>query len=115
MSKGFIPAREPELITWSDNFSSRISSAPTAVGLTAPQATAYGTLNTGWKAAYATANAPSTRTQGAVAAKNVAKLALIASARDLARIIQGFPAITPTQLADLGLTVRDVNPSPINA
>jgi len=48
----YLPAREAELVTWVNTFKSVITAAPTAVGLTAAQATSYGTLVTNFVAAY---------------------------------------------------------------
>jgi hypothetical protein len=43
----------------------------------------------------------------------LADITLVAEARMLARIVQATPTVTPEQKSDLGLTVRDVEPSPI--
>ena len=114
MSRNFIPTRDALLLDWSNNFHSLIQSAPTTYGLTAAQATSYGTLNTSWSDAYTTATAPSTRTRGTIAAKNAARKLVIANARLLARIVQATASVTAQQKIDLGLTPRDVTPSPIN-
>jgi hypothetical protein len=114
MATDFIPAREADLVTWSANFSTRISATPTAFGLTAGQATAYATLNTAWATAFTAASNDATRTPSAIITKNDARDALVANARMLAKIVQGYPAITNTQRSDLGLTVPTDEPTPIN-
>jgi hypothetical protein len=114
MSQSFIPSRDALLLDWSNNFNTLITAAPTTYGLTAAQATTYGTLNTAWSDAYTTATAPSTRTRGTIAAKNAARATLVENARLLARIVQATSTVTPQQKIDLGLTPRDVIPSPIN-
>ena len=114
MSRNFLPARDSLLLDWSNNFNTKITATPTAYGLTAAQATAYGTLHTAYSNAYTTATAPSTRTRGTIAAKNSARTALKANARLLARIVQATASVTAQQKIDLGLTPRDVVPSPIN-
>lgn len=114
MSHDYLPSRDALLLDWSNNFHSMISSSPTTYGLTAGQATSYGTLNTSWSNAYTTATAPSTRTRGTIAAKNAARTLLKANARFLARIVQATATVTAQQKIDLGLTARDVIPSPIN-
>jgi len=110
----FLPSKDALLLSWSANFSTKITATPTAYGLVAAQATAYAALNTTYSTTYATAINPATRTKGTILAKNDARIPLRASARNLARIIQAFPTLTNTQRADLGITVRDVTPSPIN-
>lgn len=111
-SSNFIPSRDADLVTWTNNFSSKINLTPTAYGLSAPQATAYAALNTAFIASYTTANDPSTRSPSAIIAKDDAKKALISSARQLARIVQATPVVTDEQKSDLGLNVR-ATPSPI--
>lgn len=115
MRTDFLPSREAELVTWTSNFSQKINATATAFGLTAAQATSYGTLNTAFISAYQTANDPSTRSPSNIVAKNTAMTALKANARELARIVQATPSVTPEQKSELGLTVRDGEGSPIPA
>lgn len=114
MPTDFIPARDADLVAWGQNFSALISAGPVPLGLTAAQASAFAALNTAYAAAYTTATEPSTRTRGTVASKREARRLLVDNARLLARLIQAEPTVTPTQKIDLGLTPRDVAPSPIN-
>lgn len=109
----FLPSREADLVTWSLNYKTRLIAAPTAVGVTAPQASAYGALHDAFVTAYNAANNDGTRTRAAIITKDTAKTALIANARLLAGIIQKYPATTNTQRAELGLTVRDADPTPV--
>jgi hypothetical protein len=109
----FLPVREAELVTWSTNFNTKINATPTAYGLTAPQGTAYTTLHTAFVNAYNAANSDSTNSRSATVTKNTAKAALIANARLLAGIVQKYPGTTNTMRSDLGLTVRDTQPTPI--
>ena len=108
----FIPGREPELVTWSTNFDQKINAAAVSYGLTVAQASAYTAKHTAWLSSYQAANNPDTRSPSKVIAKDSAKTALISEARMLARIVQATPTVTPEQKSDLGLTVRDVEPSP---
>jgi hypothetical protein len=109
----FLPKREAELVTWSTNFDTRITATPTTFGLTAAQATAYGTLHDAFVTAYNAATNAGTNSASAIVTKNTAKAALIASARQLAGIIQKFPGTTNTMRSELGLTVKDAEPTPI--
>ena len=117
-STDYLPSREADLVTWATNFNTKIGAAPTTYGMTAAQATAFTTLFNAFKTTYATANAPLTRSPVNITAKNVAKVNMIdgvGGIRVLAAVAQAYPPITPDQLTDLGLTVRDANPSPIPA
>ncbi len=109
----FIPSRQSVFVSWTTNFAARISATPTAFGLTAGQATAYQTLNDAFLAAYALTSSDATRTPSAIIAKDEAMATLKTSARALAGIIQECPIVTNPQRSDLGLTVRDIVPSPV--
>lgn len=116
MPDTYIPSREADLVTWSTNFDSKIAATPTAFGLTAGQATAYTALHGAFFTAYTTANDPRARTPVTIEEKNLAKQALINGAggiRALVGIIQNFPALTNAQRIDLGITVPDVDPTPV--
>lgn len=110
----FLPTREAELVTWSTNFNTLINDTPTAYGLTAAQGTAYEAFHNAFVNAYAEAQNPSTRTPSNIVAKNEAMTNLKANARLLAGIVQKFPATTNAQRADLGLTLKSDEQSPIN-
>jgi hypothetical protein len=111
----FIPPKDADLDTWAQNFATLITSTPTAYGLVAGQATTFTGLKGTFSTALAAASDPLTRTKPSVATKDTARAALVSNARQLAAIVQGFPSITPTQLAGLGLTVRQTVPTPIPA
>lgn len=109
----FLPSRESELVTWSTNFDTLITANPVIYGLDIAQAAAYAALHTAFVGAYQKANDPSRRTPSSIVSKNDAKDVLIASARDLAGIVQNFPGITDVLRSDLGITVPDTEPTPI--
>lgn len=111
----FIPPKDADLSAWATNFSTVITASPATYGLVAGQATTFATLKTAFVSALATATNPGTRTPAAIAAKDSARSAMVANARVLARIAQGTPGITPTQLSNAGLTVRNTVPTPIPA
>lgn len=113
MATEYIPSREAELVTWSNNFNARINATPAVYGLTAKQATAYGILHVAFVSAFQTANDPITRSPSNIIAKKMAMNALKQEARMLARIVQAWPGVTAEQRSELGLTVRNAGPTPI--
>ena len=112
----FPPAKEAELLAWSSNFASKIAATPTVYGLTAAQATAYAALHSTFSAAYVLAIEPDTNSRTAIQAKNTAKENLMSApggARELVAIVQAFPGTTDEMRVELGLKVRDVEPTPV--
>lgn len=109
----FLPKREADLLAWANNFSTKLSLDPTSYGVTIVQAGAFETLFDNFQSAFTTASNPGTNSHANIVAKNVAKQALIENARLLAREIQGTPTVTDFQKADIGLTVRDPEPTPV--
>jgi len=109
----FLPSTDAGLLAWSLNFKTLITATPTVYGLTAPQATAYGTLHDAYNTALVACE-PSTRTRPAVATKNTARTNLKANARLLAKLVQAAPLVTDAQRLALGLNVRQA-PAPVPA
>ncbi|MFT3788146.1 MAG: hypothetical protein QM770_18580 [Tepidisphaeraceae bacterium] len=112
MGTGFVPLRDPDLLLWSTSFKSLITATPTLFGLTAALATQYGTKHDAYASALAVVQNATTKTKGAVAAKDAAKKALRTLAGQLGKTAQNFPSITAQQLDDLRVTVRS-RPAPI--
>ena len=115
-STDFLPSREADLVPWTNNFDAKITLAPTSYGLTAAQATAYAALNSAFVLAWSECQENDKRTPSAIVTKDDAKEALIdgpGGIRELARIVQAFPGTSNTERSDLGLTIRDEEPSPI--
>lgn len=90
-----------------------MSASPTTYGLTAEQATAYTTAQGAFLQAYQLANNPATRSPSNIETKDDAKAALIAETRKLVNIVQAYPGTTDTMRVDLGITVRDYDPTPV--
>ncbi|MGN6506584.1 MAG: hypothetical protein ACTHM6_13575 [Tepidisphaeraceae bacterium] len=110
----FLPRRESDLVTWTNNFDLKINATPTLFGLSAAQAEAYTTASTAFIEAYKACNSDTTNSRSATVTKNDAKKALIAMARQLAGIVQKYPGTTDTMRADLGLTIP-LKPTPVPA
>lgn len=113
MAAPYIPQTDSGFADWSLNFHTLTTATPTAYGLTAPQAAAYATLDDDYQAAYIAATDPSTRTPVTVAAKDTAKFAAIALARELAQIVKADPDTTDEQLTELGITVNKFPATPV--
>lgn len=111
----YVPTKDADLDAWATNFDVTITAAPADYGLIAGQATAFNVLRTAYTAALLAATNPATRTSVTVAAKDAARNAMVANARQLAMIARQYPAITDELLATAGLTVPDTVPSPIPA
>ncbi|MCC7350779.1 MAG: hypothetical protein IT446_09435 [Phycisphaerales bacterium] len=110
----FLPNRESELVTWANNFNTLIQAGAITYGLTTPQALQMGSFYSAFAAAYQTANDPATRSPSAIIAKNTAMKNMVSFIRLLARIIQANPNLSAQQKSNLGLTVRDTDPSSVN-
>src|SRR4051812_16650879 len=71
-----VPTKDSELVSFSTNFSTRITATPVVFGLTAGDATAYAALHTAFLAAYnavTTARDAGDRSKSLATAKDLAK------------------------------------------
>ena len=109
----FIPPRESELVTWSNNFNTLINATPVAYGLTSAQTMTYTSLHDAFVSAYQIANDNSTRTPSNIVTKDDAKDVMIDNARKLVGIVQADPSVTDTQRSDLEINVPDTEPTPV--
>ena len=112
MSRSFFTGTDAQLYNGTKIFDAAITASPTTYGLSAPQAASYHTLSQNYVAAYEAIQDPSTRTKGATAAKNAAKILLKSMASDLTRIIEGTSTVTDQQKIDIGINVRKI-PGPV--
>lgn len=112
-STDFLPSTESGLIAWSDNFNTKINADPVPLGLTILQSAAYTVLHDAFVAAWNALQDPNTKTQPNTVTKDDAKSALIANARELVGIIQQNPGTTDFQRAELLITIRDTEPTPV--
>jgi hypothetical protein len=113
-----MPRKDSELMAWSANFATKIAAAPEDYGLTAAQASEYGTLNTAYAAAYAaltTARAQGTRSESMTAARDATKAAVLNFGRQLYAIVSANGAVSNTARAELGIHLRSGGPSPATA
>jgi len=111
------PRQDAGVLSWGQNFLTKITPAPATMGLLPAQVTAFGALVTAYASAYATAIEPSTNSKANITAKNVAREALMTGpggAKQLVGIVQAFPGTTDFMRAELAIRIRDVEPSPID-
>ncbi|MFN3167227.1 MAG: hypothetical protein ACE37H_09220 [Phycisphaeraceae bacterium] len=113
MPKTYLPVKDADLLTWSQNFLDRLGADPAGYGLTVEQAAAYGTAQSAYADAFALANQSTTRTPASVQAKNTARVALVTLIRELVDICQAWPGMTNDKRAELQITVRDNTPTPV--
>lgn len=109
-----VPTKDSDLVSFSTNFSTRITATPTVFGLTAGDATAYAALHTAFLAAYnavTTARDAGDRSKSLATAKDVAKDNLLVLARDLYGTVQADSTVSNANKNLLGVTVRS-GPTP---
>ena len=113
MGSTYIPNRESDLLTFLNAFAQKITPDATAYGLTVEQMMAFDDRRTAFATAYQVANDPLTRSPANVEKKNTAKKAAIAELRKLVDICQAWPGMTNDKRAELGITIKDVTPTPV--
>ena len=109
------PTIDGVLLPWSSNFLAKISLTPSVYSLTASDATAYGALHSDYEARLAVVDVPATRTKVTQAEKRASKAALLAKSRQFCKIIKAVVTVTDAQLIALGMSARDVTPTPVPA
>lgn len=109
----FLPSRDGPLLNWSSNFNLLVGVNFAQYGLNQQQATDYDALHQSYLSAFQAATHPPTRTPPSIQAKNMAKKALVTSARELVGIIQKHPGTTNEMRAALNVTIPDDEPTPI--
>jgi hypothetical protein len=115
MADSVPPSSDNGVRDFCTNMDAVITPAPTVLGLTSSQSTAFHALVQDYQARLATATEPSTRTRVTIEQKRTSKTALVAMTRQLLRIIDAYPATTNAQRASLGMHVRPATPTPIPA
>ena len=108
-----IPRTDAKFLNWSANFGDLIAADAAGYGLSDKQAADFNALLTAFRASYAKAVEPGTKTTVAVAQKNADRDALRLAARRLVSIIDGQANVTDAQRVALGIVVRDASPTPV--
>ncbi len=111
-----IPTRtDSALVNWSTNFNTRIVAAATDYGLTAAQAAAYTAVHDPFITSYnavVAAREAGVRSSPLVATKDQAKFELLRYGRELYSNVQASVTVSDARKIELGVHVKDVEPSP---
>lgn len=109
----YLPYTDQGVETWSTNFSTKVSAQYATLGITQGDATQLASLKSDYSTRLTTASNPDTKNRVATRYKNIARSALKAKIRILARIIMANPAVSDGTREELGLHVRDLEPTPV--
>lgn len=107
------PLPQSEFLEWTQNLYDELTAAPTNFGTTGDAIIPFATAFEGYKAAYAVAEKPETRTPPAIQTKQDRKTDLTKAIRPLVKTLQASPAMDDTKRELLGLPIPDRNPTPI--
>jgi hypothetical protein len=111
----YIPAKDAGLNSWAVNFSTLLTASPGTYGLVSADATAVAGVVAAWVAAYGLVTSPSTKTKSTVAAKNVARVNMLAVMRPYAQQISLNAGVTSGNKTAIGVNPRTSTPAPITA
>ena len=109
----YVPARDTDMNAWASNFSTLLTASPTTYGQTSGVAVTVAASYAAWLAAYTPILSPSTKTAAAVAAKNSARVSLLANLRPVAVAISLNPAVLTASKSAIGVNPRTSTPTPI--
>jgi len=115
MARDYIPTKDADFSIWLENFSTLLTAAPATYGLTAPDALAVDAVNTTFQAAFLLSSNPATRTSGTVADKDTARANAQLIVRPFAVRISQNTSVSDLAKSDIGVTIRQLIPSPIPA
>ena len=111
----YIPRREVDLTYWLRSFSAQISANYGAYGLMPSEAADIARLAAQWSAAYTPVTSNASKTPAAVAAKNIARVTVLAQIRTYAQRIANCPGVSAGAKIGLKLNPRTSAPGPITA
>lgn len=111
----YIPTKDADLSTWAANFSALITTSPGTYGLVSGDAVAIAAQNSAFQAAYALVTSPSTKTPTTVAAKDTAKITMLATIRPYAQQISLNAGVSTGNKIAVGVNPRTSVPAPITA
>ena len=111
----YVPTKDADVDNWATNFSTLLTAAPATYGLVAADATTVAAARLSWHTAYLAAISPSTRTPTTVAAKNVARVNMLAVLRPYAQTISLNAGVSSGNKTAIGVNPRTSVPTPIAA
>lgn len=107
----FLPTRDADLLTFAQHFAAYVVAHAVQLGFTSALGTQLNDVVVDFNDAYQISSNPLTATKGARVEKALRRAVLKATLRQFARQIQANPAVTAQQKTDLGLRVRDQEPT----
>lgn len=113
MKQDFLPGNEDELVLWATHFVTVATANSTALVLTTPQITDFNTKTQALSTARQNVEDKRKAAEASVEDKDIKKRAVVTTARDLNRYIQGQPGVKDNIKTDLGLSVRKPHPKPV--
>ena len=113
MSKDYVPGRELDLEAYCSNQIAKITPTPQAWGTSPSDLESYNEAFLAFSAVLAASRDPATRTHAVVVAKSDARKRVIAEARKIAATVQACREVTNSMRAQIGLTIRKEEPTPI--
>lgn len=111
----YIPNTDGALDTWALNFSTLITATPATYGLGSGDAVTIAGVYTTWHASFLSATNPGTKTKTTVAAKNTARVNLLAICRPYATMVSNNAGVSSADKTTLGVNPRTSVPTPISA
>lgn len=113
MANDYFPRRDNDFLAWLKNFVTVASGYGTTLGLTAAQLTSLTNARTNYENALTDLESGRALFRSYVQNKNQVKSSTQSLVRQLVRIIQANPSVSNNQRQELGITVRDTEPSPV--
>jgi hypothetical protein len=105
MSKSYLPAREPELVVWLNNFMARCRDKCEFWHIISEDFAELELKAARFLEAHAVSSNMDTRTRGSVARKNLAMKELVTEVRRFVRSLQANPRVTDGDRRDLRICV----------
>lgn len=113
MGIDYFPKRDHEFLAWLKNFTTVANSYGATLGLTLTQLSELTTARTNYENALDDLETIRGTARSYVQNKKQVKAETQSLVRELVRIIQANPDVTNNQRQELGITVRDTEPTPI--
>lgn len=111
--KDYIPSKEGDIIPWTENFITVANANLTTLGLIETDITAIATKKVDFTTKLNNAIAKQAESKAATESKNISKDDLVTNIRVLAKQIQARPGVPNNLKEQLGLTVPNPTPTPL--